>query len=187
MISNERLQELYKEELQKVIDAGIPLPLKEMPKEVQTMKATSKFGDCQWTGTNKEGKTGIRIRVSEYHLPNGEDAVRQTIAHEIIHAAPGYGLGAMGGESNVQLTTAQMPSHKHELSLDYTENANGDPTGGTDSFGAKPGGTIVGVAPAGGFVMGTRVGTLQIVQTGGNQAHNNMPPYLAVNIWKRTA
>ena len=23
--------------------------------------------------------------------------------------------------------------------------------------------------------------------TGGSQAHNNMPPYLTVNIWKRTA
>lgn len=94
MITKERLNELYREELDKVIAIGIPIPVKEMPKEIITMKATSKYGDCHWEYGPGKSKIRVKIRISEYHLPNGEDAVRQTIAHEILHAAPGYGHDA---------------------------------------------------------------------------------------------
>ena len=103
----------------------------------------------------------------------------------LLGTGSGYGLGAMGGESSVQLTTEQMPSHKHNP---YLDNVVINGVKGTDSFGqALSSGGPEGVAPAGGFQVGNRTGTLQTTSTGGNQAHNNMPPYLAVNIWKRTA
>lgn len=93
MITLARLNELYREELAKVVACGVPVSMNEMPKEITTMKATSKYGDCHWEWGRNKSKIKIRIRISEYHLPNGEDAVRQTIAHEICHAAPGRGHG----------------------------------------------------------------------------------------------
>lgn len=79
-----------------------------------------------------------------------------------------YSNGATGGEATHKLTIEEMPSHTHRYNLAY---------GGND--------------PAKGFNYGnTLVGAFDKAfsgSSGGDQAHNNMPPYLAVYIWKRVA
>ena len=77
-----------------------------------------------------------------------------------------FSNGSTGGEINHTLTTAEMPSHRHTLGYRVG--------GGSGTTWYIDGGTVDTWGPD------TAVGS-----TGGNQAHNNMPPYLAVYIWKR--
>ena len=91
-----------------------------------------------------------------------------------------YKLGRTGGEATHSLTTSEMPMHTHgaHFYTAATEVHNND----------------YGLAPGGGF--GGRGLVYDNSDTphypylhveGGGQPHNNMPPYLVVNIWKRTA
>ncbi len=87
----------------------------------------------------------------------------------LIQAGNNYALGSTGGESTHTLTVSEMPTHHHAYKLAYGDH---DPSHGFD----------YGTGYVGTFDDGDFSGS-----AGGNQAHNNMPPYLAVNIWKRTA
>ena len=78
-------------------------------------------------------------------------------------------LGGTGGEKAVTLTTNQLPSHSHVN--EYQGN-----------YGVQSGG-FYGVATNSG-ASGSNVRTKA---TGGGEAHNNLPPYLVVYMWKRTA
>lgn len=79
-------------------------------------------------------------------------------------------LGSTGGESEHTLTTKEIPNHTHGYK--YTGQSN---TVGTGAFKI--------VDPDGTSNMYTGASTSNC----GGQAHNNMPPYLAVAMWKRTA
>lgn len=86
-------------------------------------------------------------------------------------------LGSKGGEANHTLTVNEMPSHVHE-----SIQANGDiyykilyGQGGSITTNA---GTVNYTTGSGGFELKTS-------PSGGSQRHNNMPPYLAVYMWKR--
>lgn len=74
-------------------------------------------------------------------------------------------IGTTGGERNVTLTVNQIPSHNH---------------GGkyTNAGTARTHGWLA----SGGSAMG-----YDTVNSGGGQAHNNMPPYIQVSAWRRTA
>lgn len=74
-------------------------------------------------------------------------------------------IGLTGGEHTVTLTEAQMPVHNHGGT--YT-NAG---TARTHAWLAS-----------GGSAMG-----YDTVEAGGGEAHNNMPPYIQVSVWRRTA
>lgn len=89
----------------------------------------------------------------------------------LLAAGGGYPLGGVGGEATHTLTIAEMPSHKHSV-LFYNEYA----ANGTISFNA--GGKLESYVGA---------SDTSIDSKGGGAAHNNMPPYIAVNIWKRVA
>lgn len=80
-----------------------------------------------------------------------------------------YTNGATGGEANHTLTIDEMPSHTH--------NMNG-------WQGAQGTGVWLPNAPS---AQANVVSTESVQPTGGSQPHNNMPPYLVVNMWKRTA
>lgn len=75
-------------------------------------------------------------------------------------------IGSTGGEESHTLTVNEMPTHTHELKTTLYEV--GEATGSTVSI--------------------TSLGTDDLYSTtevGGGKPHNNMPPYLVVNIWKR--
>lgn len=85
----------------------------------------------------------------------------------LLAAGNTYAAGTTGGEATHTLTTDEMPSHSH---------------------GAK--GWAAVVDGSGKYVtLGGSGSSNQYAtrEAGGGQAHNNMPPYLAVYVWKRTA
>ena len=88
----------------------------------------------------------------------------------LLAAGSSYTAGKTGGEASVTLTKEQMPKHTHKVK--YTGgNANG-------IYGGQPGTSV-----SADFTYNNLV----IDYEGGDKAHNNMPPYLAVYVWKRTA
>ena len=87
----------------------------------------------------------------------------------LLSAGDTYSAGSTGGSATHTLTVDEIPSHTHNV---YNEN-----TGGYD----------LSVYSA---VAGAKKGypsNIVTMATGGDQPHNNMPPYLTVYVWKRTA
>ena len=101
-----------------------------------------------------------------------------------------YAAGSTGGEATHQLTVGEMPSHGHAGSTNLTGNhthsisfyqwegssnnpsrwsSSGDPSARSTSSS------------------GSHSHSVTINNTGNNQSHNNMQPYLSCYIWKRTA
>jgi hypothetical protein len=78
-----------------------------------------------------------------------------------------YTAGSTGGSATHTLSVAEMPLHGHSVIL----RDNG----------------IVGQWGHALDGMNGTEGVMQTGGTGGGGAHNNMPPYLAVYMWKRTA
>lgn len=84
-----------------------------------------------------------------------------------------YTAGTTGGEATHKLTINEMPKHTHKI-----EGQKNDSTG----YHHK--GSQVGHP---GITEGGNYWSKETTATGGGQAHNNMPPYLVVFMWKRTA
>lgn len=89
------------------------------------------------------------------------------IQNAFLWAVDGSGvIGKTGGAKEVTLTVDQIPAHSHGSV--YSQHA----TGTKDKAWYNTAGTSV--------AYGT-------VSTGGGKAHNNMPPYIQVSVWRRTA
>lgn len=85
----------------------------------------------------------------------------------LLGAGSGYVAGATGGEAEHTLTGNEMPSHYHLLAM----NQAGESEYWGPMCSAMQDGDMVNMTkPA-----------------GGDQPHNNMPPYIAVYMWRRTA
>lgn len=78
---------------------------------------------------------------------------------------PEGAVGITGGAKEVTLTTEQIPAHSHGSV--YSGNVSGTKT---HTWLASGGSNMA-------------YGT---VSTGGGKAHNNMPPYVQVSVWRRT-
>lgn len=95
----------------------------------------------------------------------------------LLGMSSSYPAGSQGGEAEHTLTEAEIAPHKHTLA--YGPDSSASSTG-------FPYGIAAGSATnsAGGRGYASNLGTFS---AGGGQSHNNMPPYLSVYIWKRTA
>jgi microcystin-dependent protein len=67
------------------------------------------------------------------------------------------------------LTELEMPMHRHNLKVNYGGAIGGNMAWGTNATGTS--------------IIATYLDDVQIAD--GSLAHNNMPPYLVVYIWKR--
>ena len=93
----------------------------------------------------------------------------------LLAAGDSYAAGSTGGEATHTLTIAEMPSHSHKGYVEYGTNSNLN----------HP---VPGQYNQINFTYHVEEYHQTFIEdTGGNLAHNNMPPYLAVYIWKRTA
>lgn len=112
----------------------------------------------------------------------------------LLGAGDAYSSGANGGEATHTLTTNEMPSHTH------TQNAHGHQVYGGGDRDSYCYGANYGTIGLGGCINDKNLGyvtnsnngnslirstTATNNYTGGGQAHNNMPPYLVVHMWKR--
>ena len=86
----------------------------------------------------------------------------------LLSAGDTYTAGSTGGEATHTLTVNEMPSHKHAIPYVFGSIGGGGSwitdAGATSNYNPNATGA-----------------------TGGGQAHNNMPPYLTVYMWQRTA
>lgn len=120
------------------------------------------------------------------------DAGRVLVAQGKAATGTTFTAGATGGEETHKLTTSEMPAHNHTMSsagehnhefagtqsssdnktaeYEYTEDYNRTRAWLKTNYTQKSGSH-----------------THTINSTGGGEAHNNMPPYIAVYRWVRTA
>lgn len=89
----------------------------------------------------------------------------------LLAAGDKYAAGKTGGEATHTLTENEIPAHRHSI---WFPNAGGEQSAaiGYPEAGSKNTWYAEASKTAG---------------AGGGAAHNNMPPYLTVHVWKRTA
>ena len=95
--------------------------------------------------------------------------VLETAGKFHVSAGTGYTIGSTGGEATHTLTVDELPSHSHTLPKKSMVPYS------SATFAKEP------LYYAGNFE------DIATNATGGGQAHNNLPPYVAVNRWHRTA
>lgn len=115
-----------------------------------------------------------------------------------------YTAGSTGGEATHLLTPEEMPRHKHDAVANnvnisgtaYLQMGNGVSiaTGSTTGvFSAIGSGTVEGYGSGsrsgtnGLKFNSTHTPTISISYTGADTAHNNLQPFIAVFMWRRTA
>jgi len=92
-----------------------------------------------------------------------------------IHIGSGINLGNNGGEQNHTLITSEIPAHNHQLNASKQGASAATPV----TYYLPTLDTAV-YAPLN--TANAAMVNNEVSNTGGNQAHNNMQPYLVLNI-----
>ena len=100
----------------------------------------------------------------------------------LLGAGDSYTAGSTGGKSTHTLTLDEIPSHGHAL---YAKLTWGDDRTLPSWTPYLTTGSITDAGSSGETGKFYEYGA--IINSGGGAAHNNMPPYLAVYMWKRVS
>ena len=110
-----------------------------------------------------------------------------------------HDIGSTGGEETHTLTTDEMPSHAHSIGLDGNHrhqmwrDSNHefyDNTKITPEYKTTKHFQFASTSGNGwpcGYTQYAGSHSHSMTNTGGGAAHNNMPPYITVGIWRRIA
>jgi len=121
------------------------------------------FNAIGTTFGNGDGSTTFNLPDLRDRFPLGDNSNGGADASRVDNFSTG--LGDTGGADEHQLTEAEMPSHSHSVPV-VREGSNILNRIATDTE--------------------IDAGTKQTNSTGGDQAHNNMPPFLAVSFIIKT-
>ncbi|MGN8763939.1 phage baseplate protein [Hornefia butyriciproducens] len=109
----------------------------------------------------------------------------------LLAAGSTYRAGGTGGEATHTLTAAELPSHTHGSATLKGSFRVLQWTGGSASGVVTQGENKEDRTLSKGDSAGSRNfyvdATHEHSSVGSDQSHNNMPPYLAVYVWKRIA
>lgn len=97
-------------------------------------------------------------------------------------------VGKTGGAKTVTLTEAQLPSHSHPVTDPghaHVEQTNSATTGGLSGWAARDTSTNT-ASPTSYSTLPATTG-VTVDSAGSGEAHPNMPPYIVVRRWLRTA
>lgn len=99
----------------------------------------------------------------------------------ILAAGETYAAGSTGGEATHKLTVNEMPSHYHQTVRQQWY--------GADTVANSSAGSIYSwKTSTGGSTSASYIGPdTTYGHTGGNAAHNNMPPYQTFYVWMRVS
>lgn len=92
----------------------------------------------------------------------------------LLGAGDTYKAGTMGGEATHTLTRSEIPNHYHDEYLGNDGGSDSAPSG----YSGWP--SVAYTSNKTWWVTGSKTSA-----AGGDGAHNNMPPYLAVYMWRR--
>jgi microcystin-dependent protein len=90
-----------------------------------------------------------------------------------MHQGSGFPVGQQAGEETVTLGLGQIPAHSHTLNAQSAQGGQGSPVGNV--WAASPLDQFSSVSPV------TTLSASALGYVGGNQAHDNLPPFLVVN------
>lgn len=154
------------------------------------------YGGSSWTAWKKAvDETALLDKVhpvGSYYISHTDTSPAELfggtwhrIESRFLWGAPSTStLGLTAGEQTHTLTASEMPSHDHDtFQRDPNAASNAAYQYMVDTYAT--GATAYGYAPT----MSTTTGKkrMRTGTTGGGAAHNNMPPYVNVAIWRRTA
>lgn len=121
---------------------------------------------------------GSVMQVANGFDPNTVRGAWERIKGRFLLASSGsYPRGSEGGEAAHTLTVEEMPKHRHAFNVG-TGDMNDYLAGSGSEYGIQADGD--GSTSKGTFSGG-------IAYTGSSKPHNNMPPYMAVDTWRRVA
>lgn len=109
----------------------------------------------------------------------------------LLGMSSSYPAGSQGGEAEHTLTNNELPQHFHSVGEQgntvfvYPSSRTNSATSSTGNYALLLNNTTNGYVTEQKAGVG-RLVTAEAIENRG-QAHNNMPPYLSVYIWKRTA
>ena len=143
------------------------------------------------------GSTTFNVPDLRGRFPLGRDDMGDTSANRVTAAAADR-LGGSGGAETHTLTTAEMPAHNHKAFVDpeggwtgsrserdWIHNSSRSRVFAGRNIG-RGSGTGYEDAKSVGHVTRNPHSRTPLNPTGGDAAHNNLPPYLALNYLIKT-
>lgn len=188
-------------------DGQLMQRVKECTKDIHTPEYTRySYGDGYWGAWMKTfdqsdlkgalldlvypvGSIYMSVNLTEPYILFGGGTWERIQDTFLLAAGSTYGAGTTGGEASVTLTIDQMPKHNHVQSMRNPDGGSTNPAGGNKNNEDRVG-PGVEYKSALSWQLGNQEKwaagyTMNTYSRGGSQAHNNMPPYLAVYVWKR--